>query len=90
MHISEHIFSFCEGVSVGSTLKDLASYRPDIFGVGAEEIMIGKKPGEDDKAKKSDKVVWDGHTASMERVTKLAQSNFTLDQQIEAIHKEVA
>lgn len=74
-----------EGVSVGSTLKDLAQYRPDIFGVGAEEIMIGKKAGEEEK--RGDKVVWDGHTASMERATKLAQANITLDEQIEAIHK---
>eukprot|EP00795_Rhopilema_esculentum_P012737 gene12737-3463_t len=76
---------FAEGVSVGSTLKDLAQYRPDIFGVGAEEIMIGKKAGDEDK--RGDKVVWDGHTASMERATKLAQANITLEEQIEAIHK---
>eukprot|EP00794_Sanderia_malayensis_P016898 gene16898-18604_t len=76
---------FAGGVSVGSMLKDLAQYRPDIFGVGSEETMIGKKAGEDDK--RGDKVVWDGHTASMERATKLAQANITLDEQIEAIHK---
>ncbi len=73
------------GVSVGSTLKDLAQYRPDIFGVGSEETMIGQKAGDEDK--RGDKVVWDGHTASMERATKLAQANITLDEQIEAIHK---
>ncbi len=47
--------------------------------------MIGKKAGDEDK--RGDKVVWDGHTASMERATKLAQANITLDEQIEAIHK---
>ena len=78
------IYSFL-GVSVGSTLKDLAQYRPDIFGVGSEETMIGKRLGEEEK--RDEKLVWDGHTASMERATKLAQANITLDEQIEAIHK---
>ena len=48
-------------------------------------MIIGKKAGEEEK--RGDKIVWDGHTASMDRATKLAQANITLDEQIEAIHK---
>lgn len=78
---------FAEGVHIGDTLKQLAERRSDIFGIGAEETFIGQKLGEDDDAKKPTKEIWDGHTSSMERATKLAHSNITFEDQIKAIHK---
>ena len=74
------------GMSIGSSLKQLAERRTDIFGAGDEETMIGKKIGEED-SRKPEKVTWDGHTASMAATSRLAQQGVTLEQQIEAIHK---
>ena len=77
------------GVHIGDTLKQLAERRSDIFGVAAEETLIGRKLGEEEEEalKKTPKEVWDGHTASIERATKLAHSNITYQDQIKAIHK---
>lgn len=77
---------FAEGMSIGSSLKQLAERRTDIFGAGDEETVIGKKIGEED-IRKPEKVTWDGHTASMAATSRLAQQGVTLEQQIEAIHK---
>lgn len=41
--------------------------------------------GEEEKKEK--KVVWDGHTASMEKVTQKARENITIEEQIAVIHK---
>ncbi|XP_027038506.1 splicing factor 3A subunit 1-like isoform X2 [Pocillopora damicornis] len=77
---------FAEGMSIGSSLKQLAERRTDIFGAGDEETVIGKKIGEED-IRKPEKVTWDGHTASMAATSRLAQQGVTIEQQIEAIHK---
>ena len=79
----------CTGVHIGDTLKQLAERRSDIFGVSAEETLIGRKLGEEETAtkKKQTTEIWDGHTASIERATKLAHSNITYEDQIKAIHK---
>ncbi len=42
--------------------------------------------GEEDKRTK-EKVTWDGHTASMERVTQKARENISIEEQIAVIHK---
>ena len=34
-----------------------------------------------------EKVIWDGHTASMERVTQKARENISIEEQIAVIHK---
>lgn len=78
---------YAEGVHIGDTLKQLAERRSDIFGVGAEETLIGRKLGEEEDQSKQTKEIWDGHTASMERATKLAHSNITFEDQIKAIHR---
>ncbi|KAL4220170.1 splicing factor 3a [Mactra antiquata] len=76
------------GSSIESSLKHLAERRTDIFGAGTEEAGIGKKIGEEeDEGKKEKKVVWDGHTASMEKVAQKARENFSIDEQIANIHK---
>ncbi|XP_078679823.1 splicing factor 3A subunit 1-like [Branchiostoma floridae x Branchiostoma belcheri] len=76
---------FAPGSAIDSSLKMLAERRTDIFGAGDEETRIGRKLGEEEK--KTTKVTWDGHTASMEATTRAAQKNITLQEQIEAIHK---
>ncbi|XP_060586452.1 splicing factor 3A subunit 1-like [Ruditapes philippinarum] len=79
---------FAAGSSIESSLKHLAERRTDIFGAGTEEAGIGKKLGEEeDEGKKDKKVVWDGHTASMEKVAQKARENFSIDEQIANIHK---
>ncbi|XP_029633151.1 splicing factor 3A subunit 1-like [Octopus sinensis] len=76
---------YAPGLAIGSSLRQLAERRTDIFGIGAEETQIGKKIGEEEKKEK--KVVWDGHTASMEKVTQKARENITIEEQIAVIHK---
>lgn len=76
---------FASSASIESSLKQLAERRTDIFGVGVEETQIGKKIGEEEK--KDKKVVWDGHTASMEKVTQKARENISIEEQIAVIHK---
>ncbi|XP_063430548.1 splicing factor 3A subunit 1-like [Mytilus trossulus] len=76
---------YAPGVSIESSLKQLAERRTDIFGVGVEETQIGKKIGEEER--KEQRVVWDGHTASMEKVTQKARENISIEEQIATIHK---
>ena len=78
---------YAQGSAISDQLKDLAARRTDIFGSGAEETQIGKKIGEEDKKEKSVKVVWDGHSASMEKVSAKARENITIEDQIAVIHK---
>jgi len=78
---------YAQGSAISDQLKDLAARRTDIFGSGAEETQIGKKIGEEDKKEKATKVVWDGHSASMEKVSQKARENITIEDQIAVIHK---
>ncbi|CAH0395629.1 unnamed protein product [Bemisia tabaci] len=77
---------FAPGSAIEDSLKELAERRTDIFGVGDEETVIGKKIGEED-TKKDDKVTWDGHTSSVEAATRAARANITIEEQIHQIHK---
>jgi len=77
---------YAQGSAISDQLKDLAARRTDIFGSGAEETQIGKKIGEEDKKEKT-KVIWDGHSASMEKVSQKARENITIEDQIAVIHK---
>jgi splicing factor 3A subunit 1 len=77
---------YAQGSAIGDQLKHLAERRTDIFGSGAEETQIGKKIGEEEKKEKA-KVVWDGHSASMEKVSQKARENITIEDQIAVIHK---
>lgn len=64
----------------------MAERRTDIFGVGDEETVIGKKLGEEE-TRKDERVTWDGHTSSVEAATRAARANITLEDQIHQIHK---
>ncbi|XP_041356124.1 splicing factor 3A subunit 1-like [Gigantopelta aegis] len=77
---------YAAGSAIDINLKQLAERRTDIFGIGTEETQIGKKIGEEDKKERS-KIVWDGHTASMEKVSQRARENISIEEQIATIHK---
>ena len=40
-----------------------------------------------EEERKDQRVVWDGHTASMEKVTQKARENISIEEQIATIHK---
>lgn len=77
---------YAVGTAIEASLKQLAERRTDIFGVGDEETVIGKKLGEEE-TKKDERVTWDGHTSSVEAATRAARANITLEDQIHQIHK---
>ena len=82
---------FAPGQSIENSLKSLAERRTDIFGVGEEaahEAAIGKKMGEEDKAKEAaEKAGWDGHASSSEVAARNARQNISINEQIEQIHR---
>ena len=49
-------------------------------------VVVLLQLGEEEKQQK-EKVTWDGHTASMEKVTQKARENISIEQQIAVIHK---
>lgn len=77
---------FAAGTAIEASLKQLAERRTDIFGIGDEETVIGKKLGEEE-TRKDERVTWDGHTSSVEAATRAARANITLEDQIHQIHK---
>lgn len=77
---------YAVGTAIEASLKQLAERRTDIFGVGDEETVIGKKLGEEE-SRKDERVTWDGHTSSVEAATRAARANITLEDQIHQIHK---
>lgn len=77
---------YAVGTAIEASLKHLAERRTDIFGVGDEETVIGKKLGEEE-TRKDERVTWDGHTSSVEAATRAARANITLEDQIHQIHK---
>lgn len=60
---------YAVGTAIEASLKQLAERRTDIFGVGDEETVIGKKLGEEE-SRKDERVTWDGHTSSVEAATR--------------------
>jgi len=75
-----------EGTDVAKILKNFSGYRSDIF--GSEETQIGKKVGsEEELAKEKEKVVWDGHTATINLASQRAAQGATIEEQIAAIHR---
>ncbi|KAL0097763.1 Pre-mRNA splicing factor PRP21 like protein-domain-containing protein [Phycomyces blakesleeanus] len=75
-----------EGTDVAKILRNFSGYRSDIF--GAEETEIGKKiVAAEEEAKKKQKVVWDGHSASISLATQRATQHKSIDDQIAAIHR---
>ncbi|KAJ3278607.1 splicing factor 3a, subunit 1 [Blyttiomyces sp. JEL0837] len=77
-----------QGVDVAKNLTKLSGYRTDIF--GSEEVQIGRKVMEEAKAAEKEKVIWDGHTASIGQTTRQVASQFTIEDQIALIQKAKA
>ncbi|KAL1741894.1 Pre-mRNA splicing factor PRP21 like protein-domain-containing protein [Schizophyllum fasciatum] len=76
------------GANVVSSLKDLARTRVDIFGAEADEEKRKKEEEEErQRRKEREKVVWDGHTASMSRTVDAYSTNVNFEEQIAAIHR---
>lgn len=66
---------YATGNTVISHLKQLAERRTDIFGDGDQETVIGKKIGEEEV--KDNRIIWDGHSSSLESTTRAIQQNIT-------------
>ncbi|KAL7671734.1 hypothetical protein ACOME3_006637 [Neoechinorhynchus agilis] len=81
----EEVYAECGNVQ--SELKKLAERRTDIFGEGDQETMIGKKIGEEDVRIVDDRPMWDGHSSTVEKTTKKAMKNITVEDQISVIHR---
>ena len=77
---------YAPGSAIESSLRQLAERRTDIFGVGDEETVIGKKIGEEEK-RKDDKVQWDGHMSSADSASRMVRTSVSLQDQIAQIHK---
>lgn len=72
------------GYSIERNLKHLAEYRSDVFGSGADEVLIGRKLGEEEK--KKDDVSWDGHKNTVDKSATRAMTGVTVEDQIKSIH----
>ncbi|KAJ3054193.1 splicing factor 3a, subunit 1 [Quaeritorhiza haematococci] len=74
-----------KGSIISQNLKRLSEYRTDIF--GGDEMAVEKKLKEQkQKALQKEKVVWDGHTASIGSVTHKAAHSMSIEEQIATIH----
>lgn len=75
-----------EGTDVAKILKNFSGYRSDIF--GTEETEIGKKIQQaEEEARKKERVIWDGHSATISLATQRAAQNTSIEEQIAAIHR---
>ncbi|KAI8383019.1 Pre-mRNA splicing factor PRP21 like protein-domain-containing protein [Blakeslea trispora] len=76
-----------EGNDVAKILKNISGLRPDIF--GSDEADANKRIREQaEEAKKKDRVIWDGHTATMGLANQRAQKT-SIEEQIANMHKKV-
>jgi hypothetical protein len=81
------------GNEISRNIAKLAERRTDIFGIGekgAEQTIIGKKLGEEERtAPRSDpKNIWDGQQATIDATTRAAQQSVSLEQQISEIQRQ--
>ncbi|TNN07224.1 Splicing factor 3A subunit 1 [Schistosoma japonicum] len=75
---------YAAGNLIDTSLKQLAERRTDIFGVGVDEIQIGKKLGEQEIVK-SDKLIWDGYSATTDIVAKRNLEAVTIKDKIDLL-----
>lgn len=74
-------------MDVARNLGKLSTYRTDIF--GSEEVEIGRQIGDDAERQRQaekEKVIWDGHTASIGTATRQAQQT-TFEEQMSAMQR---
>ncbi|RKP26188.1 Pre-mRNA splicing factor PRP21 like protein-domain-containing protein [Syncephalis pseudoplumigaleata] len=77
-----------EGTEVNKILKNISGYRSDIF--GTDEVGIGQKVMQDRermKAAEKQKVIWDGHSASIPAVNERAAAGLSIEEQMAAIQQ---
>ncbi|ORY03634.1 hypothetical protein K493DRAFT_254090 [Basidiobolus meristosporus CBS 931.73] len=77
-----------EGTDVAKYLQNFADFRSDVF--GSEEVGIGQKVGEDaarQRQEEKSKVIWDGHSTSINIATQRAQAGSSFEEQIANIHR---
>ncbi|CEI87839.1 hypothetical protein G6F70_005568 [Rhizopus microsporus] len=75
------------GADVAKNLKNFSGLRPDIFDADEAETLRKFKQKEEE-AKKKDKIIWDGHTATMTLTNQRAQKS-SLEEQIANMHKRL-
>jgi splicing factor 3A subunit 1 len=75
------------GFSIEKNLKRLAEYRSDVFGRGDDEVIIGRKLGDEEEQqqqkKKEDSITWDGHKNTVEKTTNRALTGISAEDQIQ-------
>lgn len=73
------------GFNIEENLKRLAEYRSDVFGSGADEVLIGKKVGEEEE-QKDNNIIWD-EAATIEKAPKRNLNEVSVEDQIRSIHQ---
>lgn len=70
------------GFSIEKNLKRLAEYRSDVFGSGADEVIIGRKVGEEEEVVDNN-IIWEGNAG--DKAAKRPLTGATVEEQIRAI-----
>ncbi|KAL3074359.1 hypothetical protein niasHS_015189 [Heterodera schachtii] len=81
------------GAEISRNIAKLAERRTDIFGIGekgAEQTIIGKKLGEEERQmpRSDPKTIWDGQLSTIDATTRAAQQSVSLEQQISEIQRQ--
>ncbi|KAI8057237.1 Pre-mRNA splicing factor PRP21 like protein-domain-containing protein [Syncephalis plumigaleata] len=77
-----------EGTEVNKILKNISGYRSDIF--GTDEVGVGQKVQQDRerlKAAEKQKVIWDGHSASIPAMNERAAAGLSIEEQMAVIQQ---
>ncbi|KAG1461688.1 hypothetical protein G6F56_005673 [Rhizopus delemar] len=73
------------GTDVARNLKNFSGLRPDIFDADESETLW-KLKRQQEEARKKDKIIWDGHTATMTLANQRAQQS-SIEEQIAMMHR---
>lgn len=72
------------GFNIEENLKRLAEYRSDVFGKGDDEVIIGKKVGEEEPHVDNN-VIWDNQSAPIEKGAKRTLTGTSVEDQLRTI-----
>ncbi len=79
------------GADVSASLKQLANARTDLVGTAEDEEARKRQEDEERAARKAkETIIWDGHTASKASTLDTFQNKYSLEDQIQSIHKKHA
>ena len=81
------------GMSIEKNLKRLAEYRSDVFGSGAEEVLIGRKVGDEEKRREAEAAaIWEDNSATPnaagDKTAKRPSMGISVEDQIKVIQGE--